>query len=116
MSDKGVRKVLRSLCEDGYLQKMDRPHKGMKYVDYRAIQPTVQSTEGNNVPWSKIPRGTVQSTADPRYKVPTKVNKKVKTKESIRARGNQFTNYQQRDYDYDALERRLTELKGGEHG
>ena len=44
------------------------------------------------------------------------VNKKVKTKESIRARGNKFHNFQQREYDYDELERRLTELKGGEHG
>ena len=50
-------------------------------------------------------------------KMETKVNKKVKTKESIRAReGNRFTNYPQRDYDYDELERRLTELKGGTHG
>lgn len=116
MSDKGVRKVLRSLCDDGFLQKRDRPYKGMKYVDYQAITPTVQSTEGNNVPGSKVQRGTVQSTADPRYRVPTKVNKKVKTKESIRARGNKFHNFQQREYDYDELERRLTELKGGEHG
>ena len=116
MSDKGVRNVLRSLCDDGYLQKRDRPYKGMKYVDYQTVIPTVQTTEGNNVPGSKVPRGTVQSTADPRYKVPTKVNKKVKTKESIRARGNKFTNYPQRDYDYDDLEKRLTALKGGSHG
>ena len=110
MSKSSALRALQSLCKDGFLQKRDRPHKGMKYVDYQAV-PSVKMK-----PVSKRDRGGVKMTPNPVSKRHTKVNKKVKTKESIRARGNKFHNFQQREYDYDELERRLTELKGGEHG
>lgn len=117
LTTKGVRKVLKSLCDDGFLRRRDRPYKGIKFVDYQTVNnwgtkfPGVQSSLGN-----KSPEGGVQSSPHVGYKVPTKVNNKVNTKETIRARGNKFTNYPQRDYDYDELERRLTALKGGSHG
>jgi DNA-binding transcriptional MocR family regulator len=103
-------RALHSLCKDGFLRKRDRPYKGMKYVDYQAVP------SAKMAPVSKRDRGSAKMAPHPVPKWDTKVNKKVKTKESIRARGNKFHNFQQREYDYDELERRLTELKGGEHG
>lgn len=107
--EKSVRNVLKGLCEDRLLERRERPHKGMKYVDYRAITlgkkyRGEQSTEGN-----KVPSGTVKSTEGVRYKVPTKVNiesnKKVK---NARAR-NKFTDYPQReDIDFETIEAVLT--------
>lgn len=109
ITEKGVRKVLKGLCEDKLLERKDRPHKGIKYVDYRASNHGTkyrgeQSTEGN-----KVPSGTVQSTEGVRYRVPTKVNIESNKKiNNARAR-NRFTDYPQRDdIDFDMIEAVLT--------
>ena len=100
LSEKGVRKILRSLCADGLLRRRDRPHKGIKFVDYQAIT-TVQRTEGN-----KVPRPSVLWGSNPRYKVPTKINKENKKINNARAR--KWGDYSQRtDVDYDAIEKKL---------
>lgn len=103
LSEKGVRKILQTLCDDGCLRRRDRPYKGIKFVDYQAIPP-VQSTEGN-----KVPRGTVQSTEGVRYKVPTKINN---NKDKINnARAREYLNFPQRDLDYDELEKKLISIR-----
>ena len=117
MSRNSVIRTLNSLCRDGFLRKRDRPYKGMKFVDYQAVPSAKMSPVpkwDGDVP--KRDRGSAKMGTDPVPKWDTKVNNKKNNKESIRARGNKFTNYPQRDYDYDELERRLTELKGGTHG
>ena len=104
MSRSSAVRALQSLCEDGFLRKRDRPHKGMKYVDYQAVPSTKMK------PVSKRHGGSVKMTQDPVSKRHTKVNKKIKTKEITRARGK-FNDYPQRTYDYDALERKLLSLR-----
>ena len=107
ISEKGVRKVLIGLCDDGLLKRKDRPYKGMKYVDYKVntlgtLYRGVQCTEGNNVP-----KPTVQSTGGDRYNVPTKVN--IQSKYKVKnARAREYLNFPQRtDTDYDYIEEML---------
>lgn len=108
ITEKGVRKVLAGLCDDGLLERKDRPYKGMKYVDYRAntlgtLYRGEQCTEGNFVP-----KPTVLCTGGDRYNVPTKVNKENKYKVN-NARARKYLDYPQRDnVDYDAIEKILT--------
>lgn len=108
ITEKGVRKVLKGLCEDKLLERKERPYKGIKYVDYRVSDHGTkyrgeQSTEGN-----KVPLGTVQSTEGVRYKVPTKVNIESNKKVNNARARNKFTNYPQREnVDYDMIEAAL---------
>ena len=96
MVEKSVRNVLKGLCEDRLLERRERPHKGMKYVDYRAI------TLGKN-----YRGGTVKITEGGRYFLPTKVNIESNKRNNARAR-NKFTNYPQREnVDYDMIEAAL---------
>lgn len=105
MSRRSVLRALQSLVDDGFLLKRDRPLKGMKYVDYQTV-PSAKMT-----PVSKCHRGGVKMTPGVVPKWHTKVNKKIKTKETIsRARGK-FTDYPQRDYDYDLIEEKLISLR-----
>ena len=117
MSRNSAIRALRSLCKDGFIQKRERPYKGMKFVDYKAIPSAkmapVPKWDGEVPKWDG---GSAKMGPDPVPKWDTKVNNKVKRKKSIRARENAFHNFEQREYDYDDLERRLTEIKGGEHG
>lgn len=97
MVEKSVRNVLKGLCDDRLVEKRERPHKGMKYVDYR-----VPVTLGKN-----YRGGTVKITEGVRYKLPTKVNKESNKRNNARAR-NKFTNYPQREnVDYDMIEAAL---------
>ena len=118
MCMRNMRYILQSLCKDGFLKRRSRESEGHRFVDYQAVPSAkmapVPKWDGD-VP--KRDRGSAKMGTDPVPKWDTKVNNKKNNKESIRAReGNRFTNYPQRDYDYDELERRLTELKGGTHG
>lgn len=97
LTDKGVRNVLKGLCTDGLIERKERPHKGMKYVDYRATTHGKnyrgeQITEGN-----KLPGGAVQRTVGGRYNVPTKVNIQNKDKVKNARTRKKYTQYQQRD-------------------
>lgn len=116
MSMRNMRYVLQSLCKDGFLKRRSRESDGNRFVDYQAIGGAKIAQGAKSAPVQKLSQGGAKFAPNPVQKLHTKVNKKVKTKESIRARGNKFTNYPQRDYDYDELERRLAELKGGSHG
>ena len=116
MSMRNMRYILQSLCKDGFLRKRSRESDGIRFVDYQTVSGAKVAQGAKSAPVQKLSQGGAKFAPDPVQKLHTKVNKKVKTKESIRARGNKFHNFQQREYDYDELERRLTELKGGEHG
>ena len=116
MSMRNMRYILQALCRDGFLKTRSRESDGNRFVDYQTVSGAKIAQGAKSALVQNLSQGGAKFSPNPVQKLHTKVNKKVKTKESIRARGNQFTNYQQRDYDYDALERRLTELKGGEHG
>lgn len=105
MSRNSAIRALHSLCEDGFLQKRDRPYKGMKYVEYQSVP----SAKMGPVP--KRDKGSAKMGPDPVPKWDTnKVNKKVKTKKSTRARTrNKFLDFPQRtNTDYDYIERVLT--------
>ena len=116
MSMRNMRYILQALCRDGFLKKRSRESDGNRFVDYQTVSGAKIAQGAKSALVQNMSQGGAKFAPNPVQKLHTKVKKKVNTKESIRARGNQFTNYQQRDYDYDALERRLTELKGGEHG
>ena len=117
MCMRNMRYILQSLCKDGFLKRRSRESEGHRFVDYQAVCGAKIAQGAKSAPVQNLSQGGAKFAPDPVQNLHTKVNKKVKTKESIRAReGNRFTNYPQRDYDYDELERRLTELKGGTHG
>ena len=101
---KTVVRSLNSLCDEGYIQKRDRPHKGIKYVDYQTtgmVKMTIRS---------KCPQGMVKMTTGVWSKWPS-INKKDNKKiiNNARARENKFHDYPQRtDTDYDRIEDYLT--------
>lgn len=98
---KTVVRSLNSLCDEGYIQKRDRPHKGIKYVDYQTtgmVKMTIRS---------KCPQGMVKMTTGVWSKWPS-INKKDNKKKINNARARKWGDYSQRtDVDYDAIEKKL---------
>lgn len=70
ITEKGVRKVLKGLCEDKLLERKERPYKGIKYVDYRVSDHgTKYRGEQSTVRYgTKYRGGTVQSPDQSKYR------------------------------------------------
>ena len=109
VTERGIRKILKGLREDGLLAKKERIQNGVIYVDYRAIDPGTKFTREQSSPVNKVPLPREQSSVGGVNKVPIIINKdNKKIINNARAR-NKFHNFPQRnDTDYDALEDYLT--------
>lgn len=99
-----VRKTLKSLCDDGYLQRRDRPYKGIKYVDYQALG----GLETN--PGKKVSQGGLESNPGVGKKV-TPIIKEINKNKIKYTRAREYLNFPQRDLDYDEIENKLLSIR-----
>lgn len=110
VTERGIRKILKGLREDGLLAKKERIQNGVIYVDYRAINPGTKFTPEQSSPLNKVPLPPEQSSVGGVNKVPIIINKdNKKIINNARAKKNKFHDFPQRtDTDYDTIEDYLT--------
>lgn len=110
VTERGIRKILKGLREDGLIAKKERIQNGVIYVDYRTIDHGTKFTREQSSPLNKVPLPREQSSVGGVNKVPTIINKdNKKIINNARAKKNKFHNYPQRtDTDYDMIENYLT--------
>ena len=110
ITERGIRKILKGLRNDGYISKKERIQNGVIYADYRALHPGTKFTREQSSPVNKVPLPREQSSVGGVNKVPIIINKdNKKIINNARAKKNKFHNYPQRtDTDYDMIEDYLT--------
>lgn len=111
LTERGVRKALKSLRDDGYIEKKERSHNGHTYIDYRSLYPGTKFTHEQSSPMNKVPGVGEQSSGGWVNKVPPIINidnKKIINNARARTR-NRFHDFQQlENVDYDRIEAMLT--------
>lgn len=101
-SRRGVIYDLEFLVREGFIEKKERPHKGIKYTDYKVSSAKIALVQKLHPGSAKIAPGVVQ-------KLHPIINKENK-KKIKNARAREYLDFPQRDLDYDEIENKLLSI------
>ena len=90
------------LVQEGLLEKNERPHKGIKYTDYKVSSAKIALVQKLHRGSAKIAPGVVQKL----HPIINKDNKKI----IKNARARDYLDFPQRDLDYDEIENKLISI------